>query len=229
MLRAVNSADFTSWSMILGAAQGRAVDRDLFSRRYGPVIRTYLSARWRLDRDAPAVADATNDVFVDCFKENGALTRVDREFVGGFRAFLYGVVRNVALMAERRHARRRDAPGGFAVENIADSEASLSRVFDRAWAESVVQEARDKMGQRATRSETSARRYRALAMRFERGMPPREIAAELDVPVERIYEALREARVEFKAVLLEVMAGYHPRASEAELERHCVELLSALR
>ena len=225
----MDSADFTSWSMILGAAAGRAVDRDLFSRRYGAVIRAYLAARWRVSQDSPGVADATNDVFVDCFKDGGALSRVDPTFAGGFRAFLYGVVRNVALMAERRLARQRDAAGGFAVENLADSEASLSRVFDRAWAEAVVQEARDKMGTRASRSATAARRFRALAMRFEQGMPPREIAVALDEPVELIYEALREARIEFKTTLMEVMAGYHPAASEAELERHGVELLAALR
>lgn len=225
----MDSADFTSWSMILGAAAGRPVERDLFSRRYGAVIRAYLAARWRVAQDSPGVADATNDVFVDCFKDGGALSRVDPTFAGGFRAFLYGVVRNVALMAERRLARQRDAAGGFAVENLVDSEASLSRVFDRAWAEAVVQEARDKMGARASRSAVAARRFRALAMRFEQGMPPREIAVALEEPVERIYEALREARVEFKASLMEVMAGYHPAASEADLERHCVELLAALR
>lgn len=225
----MDSADFTSWSMILGAAAGRPVERDLFSRRYGAVIRAYLAARWRVSKDSPGVADATNDVFVDCFKDGGALSRVDPSFAGGFRAFLYGVVRNVALMAERRIARQRDAAGGFAVEDLADSEASLSRVFDRAWAEAVVQEARDRMGTRASRSPGAARRFRALAMRFEQGMPPREIAAALDEPVERIYEALREARIEFKAMLMEVMAGYHPVANEAELERHCVELLAALR
>ena len=225
----MDSADFTSWSMILGAAAGRPVERDLFSRRYGAVIRAYLAARWRVSTDSPVVADATSDVFLDCFQEGGALSRVDPAFAGGFRAFLYGVVRNVALMAERSHARRRDTASGHAVENLADSEASLSRVFDRAWAEAVVQDARDKMGSRASRSPTAALRFRALAMRFEQGLPPREIAAALEEPVERIYEALREARTEFKAMLMEVMAGYHPAASEAELERHCIELLAALR
>ncbi len=215
----------------MGAAAGRPLDRDVFARSYGPVIRAYLAARWRLAFDHTAVVDATSDVFVECFKGGGALERVDPKSPGGFRAFLFGITRNVALMSERKLARRRDAPAAVEInmDHIADSEATLSHVFDRAWAEAVVQEARARMGERAERSPAAKRRFVALAMRFEQSMPPREIAVATDTSVERVYEVLREAREEFRAVLLEVMAGYHPMASEAEVERLCVELLASLR
>ena len=231
MLPRVNSADVTSWSLILGAAAGQPVDRDTFARRYGPVIRAYLAARWHLAFDHAAVVDSTSDVFVECFKGGGALTRVDPKCPGGFRAFLYGVVRNVALMAERKLARRREVPAANAheLENLADSEASLSRVFDRAWAEAVVNEARAKMSERAERSPAAKRRFAALAMRFEQSLPPRDIAVATDMPVERVYELLREARNEYRVILLEVMAGYHPSCGEAEVERLCGELLASLR
>jgi RNA polymerase sigma-70 factor (ECF subfamily) len=231
MLDLVHSADATSWSLVLGAAAGRPLDREAFARRYGPVIRAYLAARWHLAFDHAAVADGTSDVFVECFKGGGALERVDPKNSGGFRAFLFGIVRNVALMSERKLARRRDAPHAMPLDMdaIADSEATLTRVFDRAWAEAVVSEARARMGERAERSPAARRRFAALAMRFEQNMPPRDIAMATETPVERVYEILRQARDEFRATLLEVMAGYHPTCGEAEVEKLCVELLASLR
>lgn len=224
-------ADVTSWSVILGAAAGQPLDRDVFARRYGPVIRAYLAARWRRPADDAEVADATSDVFVECFKGGGALERVDPASPGGFRAFLYGIARNVALMVERKLARRRDAAGRGNVEMDAlpASEDSLSKAWDRAWAESVVAQARALMQERSTRSPAAARRFEALTLRFEQGQPPRQMAVTMGLPVERLYEVLREARLEYRAVLVEVMAGYHPNSSEAEVERLCVELLSSLR
>ncbi|MEZ5966271.1 MAG: sigma-70 family RNA polymerase sigma factor [Planctomycetota bacterium] len=227
----MNSADVTSWSLILGAAAGKAIDREAFARLYGPVIRSYLAARWHLSFEDAAVVDGTSDVFVECFKGGGALERVDSQRPGGFRAFLYGVVRNVALMTERKLARRRErgTQGSLDFDALPDAEDTLSRVFDRAWAEAVVREARARMAQRAQRSPAASRRLQTLTMRFEQGLAPRHIAAANEVPVERVYELLREARTEFRATLLEVMATYHPNSTEAEVERLCVDLLASLR
>jgi RNA polymerase sigma-70 factor (ECF subfamily) len=227
----VDPADVTSWSVVLGAAAGRPLARDDFARRYGPVIRGYLSARWRLPSGHAEVADATNDVFVECFKGGGALERVNPRSPGGFRAFLYGVVRNVALMAERKLARRRDAAGRSSIDpdSLAADDDSLSRVFDRAWAESVVAEARERMAERSARSAAAGRRFAALGLRFDQGQQPRRMADAMGVPVERVYEILREARAEFRSILIEVLAGYHPGCGEAEVERRCIELLASLR
>jgi RNA polymerase sigma-70 factor (ECF subfamily) len=227
----VNPGEVTSWSVILGAATGAPLEREAFAQRYAPVIRAYLAARWRVPPDHADVADATNEAFVECFKEGGALQRVDPTCAGGFRAFLYGVVRNVALMAERKHARRRDAPGPIEsdLDALAARGESLSRVFDRAWAESVVLEARTRIAERSRRSPAATQRFLVLTMRFEQNLPPRDIAAALQVPVERVYEWLRQARTEFRTALIEVMARCHPGCSEAEVERLCVELLSSLR
>lgn len=220
----------TSWSMVLGAATGELVDREAFSVRYGPVIRAYLAARWHLGVDHDAVADATSDVFVECFKEQGALSRVEPGRPGGFRAFLYGVVKNVALMAERKFARRRDhtSEKDLDLDAFEGSEETLSVVFDRAWAQAVVKEARGRMVRKAERSPAAQRRYEALALRFEQGLPPREISVLMQLPVERVYELLKEGRSDFRTAMLEVMAGYHPGCSEAEVDGHCRELLATL-
>ena len=93
---AAMSSDSTRWTVIRRAAEGVPQARSEFASRYGPVIRAYLGARWRGTTFFHDVDDAAQQVFLDCFKENGALGRVDPERGTGFRPFLYGVVRNVA-------------------------------------------------------------------------------------------------------------------------------------
>ena len=44
--------------MIRGAAEGNAEDRDRFARRYLPVLRIYLRARWRGTPLAPLLEEA---------------------------------------------------------------------------------------------------------------------------------------------------------------------------
>ena len=90
-------ADSTCWTLIRGAAEGREEDREAFARQYLPVVRSYLRVRWQGTPLREEIEDAVQDVFVECFKDNGALGRVDPSRSNGFRAFLHGVVRNVAL------------------------------------------------------------------------------------------------------------------------------------
>ena len=39
--------DETCWTVIKGAASGDQRDQSTFSRKYLPVVRAYLAARWR--------------------------------------------------------------------------------------------------------------------------------------------------------------------------------------
>lgn len=227
---AVHSTDRTSWTLILGAAAGEPLDREAFSQRYAPAIRAYLGARWRSHAQADTVFDASQDVMVECFKDDGALSRVDPQQQGGFRAYLFGIVRNVALMAERRYARRREVDGGahFDADQVRANDATLSFVFDREFARSVTRQARERMARRSVRSPAAEQRYRALALQFEHGVPPREVAAEMDLAPERVYELLKEGRRDYRDSLFEVMRHLHPGATQPELESHCVELLQLL-
>src|SRR6266851_2004218 len=117
----------TCWTMIHGAAAGNAADRDQFARQYAPVVRAYLAARWRNSPRQDDIDDGVQDVFVECFRQSGILDHVDAARPGGFRAFLYGAVRNVALRIEtaRARARERQPADGLALESVADSEVSL--------------------------------------------------------------------------------------------------------
>jgi DNA-directed RNA polymerase specialized sigma24 family protein len=74
------------------------------------VARAYFVARWR---DTPLLQEvdvARQEVLLACLKEGGALTKADEGRRGGFRAFFFGIVRNVALHVERTARRRRDRP-----------------------------------------------------------------------------------------------------------------------
>lgn len=216
--------------MILGAAAGSPPHRETFGRRYAPAICAYLAARWHLAPDSDSVQDACQDVMVECFKAGGALSRADATYRGGFRAYLYGIVRNVALMAERRFARRREVDLGanFDPDAIGSDEPTLSLAFDRAFAIAVTREARELMARRSVRSPVAEQRYRALALQFENGQAPRDLAVAMALPVERVYELLKEARREYREALLDVMGTLHPDSDRAEIERLCVELLQRL-
>jgi DNA-directed RNA polymerase specialized sigma24 family protein len=68
------------------------------------VIR-YLAARWRGSHLRPDLDDAVQEVFVECFRQGGALEAAGDGRVPSFRAFLCGVVRNVAHRFESRPVR----------------------------------------------------------------------------------------------------------------------------
>ena len=96
----------TCWTTVRGAASGCREDREAFARSYIPVVSAYFRARWGGTPLLTEIDDAVQEVFYDCFRSDGALARVDSTRPGGFRAFLFGVVRNIAL--RREDARRRN-------------------------------------------------------------------------------------------------------------------------
>jgi RNA polymerase sigma factor (sigma-70 family) len=216
--------------MILGAAARQPADQERFATVYTPMIKAYLAARWRLPIHHEDVGDASQEVLLQCFRQHGALETVDPAYASGFRAFLYGVTRNVAAMTERKWARRRETQAAHSgVFEKMDDEASLSHVFDRGWAEVVVREARALLHKRALmRGGTPALRARALELRYQGGLPPREIAPRLGLDVKQVYRLLEDGQVDFQDALLEVMASQVPTASQSDLEQKCAELLLLL-
>ena len=85
----------TCWTLIRDAARGQETAQADFARRYQPVVRAYLAARWRGTLRLSELDDATQEVFVDCFRDGGLLGRADPASEGGFRAFLFGAVRRL--------------------------------------------------------------------------------------------------------------------------------------
>jgi RNA polymerase sigma-70 factor (ECF subfamily) len=226
----MDRADSTCWTVIQGAAAGSAADREDFVRRYTPIIRAYIAARWENASHRQELEDGVQEVFLECFRQGGVLERANPVHAGGFRSFLYGVVRNVALRIEARLARHRrsEAPAGFDPENLAADEPSLSAVFDQAWAISLVREAGQLQAERAKpRGEEAVRRVELLRLRFQEGLPIRAIARRWQVEPAVVHHEYAKARQEFKAALLQVLAFHHP-GSAADIEQQCSDLLAIL-
>jgi RNA polymerase sigma factor (sigma-70 family) len=220
-------AQSTWWTQIRVAASGEPVARSAFVRGYEPVVRAYLVARWARTPMRAEVDDAVQDAFLECFREGGALEKADPQ-MGSFRAFLFGVLRNVALRAETRRARRKERPAGsdVAFDAIPSDEASLSVAFERAWARSVMRQAAERQLALAQgRGAPAIRRVELLRLRFEEGLPIREIAARWKDDPALLHREYARARREFRQALVDVV-----REGEvgADAEAECARLIDLL-
>ncbi len=216
----------TRWTVIRGAAEGSTRDREAFARLYLPLARNYLAARWRQSPLQQEIDDAVQEVFVDCFKDDGALERADPGL--SFRSFFYGVIRMVALRHEdRRRRRRRERQPETAFDNEAD-EPSLAAVFDRAWAQSLMEQAAARQRERAERStEDARRRVELLRLRFEEDLPIRQIAALWGLEAAFVHREYAKARREFHEALRDVVALYHAGAP-VQIDAECQRLIGFL-
>jgi len=217
----------TRWSVIHGAAQGNKSDRDEFARRYEGVVHAYLGARWRESPMLQDVDDAVQEVFVNCFREGGVLARVERDRPGGFRAYFFAAIRNVARVFERKHGRERvsPAPTSSAMDRVPADDESIGSALDRAWAQALVNEAREYQAEWARDQGPDAQqRVELLHLRFGEGMPIRDIARLWEAEPAHVHHEYAKARKEFKTALLEVTAFHHP-GSQEEVELECARLL----
>jgi RNA polymerase sigma-70 factor (ECF subfamily) len=219
----------TCWTFIEAAAAGGPAEREAFASCYERAIRAYLTARWCRSSKPFDLDDAVQEVLLECFKRNGVLERADRERSGGFRAFLYGVTRNVARRQEADRFRTQQPQADGVLDSVAADEDSLSLVFDRAWARSLVREAarRHELHARAW-GDAAQRRVYLLRLRFHEGLPIREIAQRWGTDAATLHREYAKARREFRQALLDTVAVHHP-GSRAELEHECANLLALLR
>ncbi len=223
------SGQTTCWTVIRDAAAGDAEARQLFAERYEHIVRAYLRSRWRSSPMLNELDDVIQEVFVESFRDGGVLERVDDDSPGGFRAFFYGVIRNVARRAESRNSRRRDEQPrtGFFNESP-DAEQRLSRVFDREWATSMMREAAARQRDNgALLGSDAVRRLDLLRLRFYEGRPIREIARLWGMDASVVHREYARARKEFRVALGEVV-GYHLPGSAEAVDRECERLLEML-
>ena len=209
----------TCWTVIREAADGRASAQEAFARTYMVAVRTYLKARWSNPVMRGYIDDATQEVFVECFRDNSPLKRVGKDTTSSFRAYLYGLVRNTARQFEKRLASPRNQPGASLSKiEIASDDPSLSMELDRAWARMMIKQAGEKHRENAEQEgESALRRVELLTMRFQRGLPIRHIADEWNVDAAILHREYAKARDEFRAALHEVIRFNHP-GTNAEVE-----------
>lgn len=223
-------ADVTCWTLIESAADGDRVAREEFVQRYLPVVRAYLQARWKSRLSRTEFEDAVQEVFVECLKHEGVLDRNRGRRGSGFRAYLFGAVRNIALRVEETRARKLDAPrtDSFHAEVLPIGDDSASRIFDRAWATEIMREAAAKQAELARAEGPGAlRRVELLRRIFQEGHGIADIAREWDVPAESLHRDYARARRAFADALKEVVA-FHVPESDAAVERECQELMGLL-
>ena len=216
----------TCWTVVRGAADGDAGARHTFADTYLGIVRGFLAARWRGTRLLGLLDDAVQEVFLDLFRGQGALSRLDPERAPSFRAFLFGVARNVALRVEQRAAT--SGAAAVPVEELPAPDQTLSRQFDRAWAGRILQLAAQR--QRAWARPLGAdamRRVELLELRFTDGLAIRAIAERWGEAPERVHREYAKAREEFKQALRAELQ-LHVEAGGDGLERACLDLLAML-
>ncbi|MHC4077217.1 MAG: sigma-70 family RNA polymerase sigma factor [Planctomycetota bacterium] len=222
--------DSTCWDVIVKAAGGDDVQREEFVRRYTPIVVEYLGARWQGTPLMAEVGDAAHEVFVECFRQSGVLERADPSRPGGFRAFFFGVIRNVSRRVEDARGRNRElqqSTGYDPDEREIALETSASRVLDRAWARTILNQAGARYREAAgAEGEEALRRVELLRLRFEEGLPIREIASRWNMDPELLHQQYRRARREFRRHL-EAELDFHG-ASEADKDRQWQEFISLL-
>lgn len=235
----MSSANTTSWSLIRGAADGNSNDRESFAVRYQPVVKAYLAARWNGIVIANDLDDAIQDVFSECFRKGGVLARAESGRPGGFRAFFFGVVKNVAHRYEAREARRpkslkEDSSSHPGQVNAAGRTRELETndtpdsVFELEWARAVMKEAKSIQQERAKRLGGSAiKRLELLALRFEQGLPIREIAKLWGQDPAKLHHQYAKSREEFHNALKQVVSSHFGDSNEP-IDDECQRLLSVL-
>jgi RNA polymerase sigma factor (sigma-70 family) len=222
--------DETCWTLVEGAAQGEPRAREAFARCYLPVVETYLRARWARTSLGASVDDAAQDVFVDFIRPKGALTRAQRDHGnGGFRAFLYGVARNVARRHEagrrRRDGKEQSLPltASFPADDERPAEA-----FDRAWAKAIMRAARELHAADASKQgEEAVEEVELLRLRFQRGLPIREIAARWGREPAAIHRLYGRARRAYTEALHQTVALQMP-GTPVSIRQECRRLLDLL-
>lgn len=221
----------TCWDLVQTAANGHAGSREELTTQYLPVVRDALAARWAAGPLRGEVDDAVQEVFVECFRKGGALQRARPDAGSGFRGFLFGVTRNVALRFERQHMRRLDAAATQELEasKIPGDDVGLSVAFDSAWAGAMVRRARQLQTERANeKGEAARRRVAILELRFQEDLPIREIAQLLEQDPAYVHHQYAQARKEFRTALEDVVREHQQLGPGQAVAAECERLLDLL-
>jgi DNA-directed RNA polymerase specialized sigma24 family protein len=225
----MTESDETCWTMVLAAARGDAPARQAFALLYMDIVRAYLGSRWRGRPLQRRTEDAVQDVFFECFRQGGALDRLERDGDATFRTFLYSIVRNVARRFEERRGE------GVATTALGEEAGLLpamgptpSVAFDQAWARSMVARARERQRREAEAAgPTSLRRIELLDLRLGEDLPIREIAARWQEDAAVLHAEYRQARADFQRAL-RTEVSFQGVRGEAAIEKECLRLLSLL-
>lgn len=218
----------SSWILIHESARGDAQAKEALAARYAAPLHAYFAARWKGHPLTVDVDDAAQEVFVRCFGAADELARNASGIAAGFRAFLFGIARNVAREFETRRERGTSSTRESALDGLPGREKRASAIFDQAWATEIMRQAKARMIEQAESAGGGAlERVELLALRFEEGLPIRDIAARRGQDPALVHRAYARARDEFRQALREVV-GLYVEGPAMAVERECEALLGLL-
>ncbi|MHC5011980.1 MAG: sigma-70 family RNA polymerase sigma factor, partial [Planctomycetota bacterium] len=123
-------------------------------------------------------------------------------------------------------SKERQVGSGLDPSDRPADEQSLGAVFDRAWARALLREAAARQRREAEhKGEAAVERIELLRLRFEDGLPIREIARRWSTDASRLHHVYATARKEFLRCLEGVVRYHHPGATSDEAEQECRRLL----
>ena len=176
-----------------------------------------------------ALDHAAQEVFVECFRQGGALERLEPDRPGAFAPSSTAWCGSWPSAPSRPGAREEQAPpDGYDPRQVAADDTRLSRP-STAWPGALMAEAAVRHAADAERAGAAAvSRVELLRLRFHDGLPVREIARRRGCDPDAVHREYARARQEFRAALAAVVAFHHP-GTPAEVERTCAELLALLK
>jgi RNA polymerase sigma factor (sigma-70 family) len=226
----------TRWSQVMAAGNGdtgaRSALESLCRAYRGPV----LSFVRHLGHGPGEAEDLTQQFFVH-FLEHRVHAAADRER-GRFRTLLRSALRNF-LIEQHEHAHAAKRGGGRVLEALDETHERVlaeerrdapDRVFDRAWAATVIDRAADRMRRDAVRAGKGALfdRLREFLLESPQGDDYAEIARELDVRPNQLAVTVHRMRAKLRdclrAELLETVSSHDGLREELEALR---EVLAA--
>jgi hypothetical protein len=131
-------------------------------------------------------------------------------------------------LESRNAASPRQIEDNVELEAIVAEEASLSVQFDRAWARAMMRQAAEvQEANAAATGDAATRRVELLRLRFQEGLPIRDIASRWNEDAATVHREYAKARNEFKEALVYVVSFHHPGTSD-DVQRECKLLLQIL-
>ncbi|MCA8957644.1 MAG: sigma-70 family RNA polymerase sigma factor [Planctomycetes bacterium] len=219
------------WRMIAAAAAGDPEARAAFVEAFQPTIRAALERDLKGHLGQPDVIDdLVQEVFVECFKQGGALQRADP--TRDFKSFLLGIVANIRRRAWEVHTRRRLEQEGEPHELPDDSGVSVT--LDRRYAKELFRAALEHVKQRAVSARgRSFNAHDLLIRRYRDDEAPRAIAASIrsdggECTAKQVSDAAGKAKDEFRDALETELRARHPDCSAEEISRMGAELLTLI-
>ncbi|MCR9244706.1 MAG: hypothetical protein NXI31_06725 [bacterium] len=175
-----------------------------FCEHYLPIVKRHLRALWRDSTMDANVDDATQDVFVECLRSNGALSRLDVGRGHGLAAYVRGITRNIAARLGRRRARecRRCYLSNDLVSHTPDRTPDGLELLDRTCSATAVREAVARLDREPAVPGHSLGEL--VRLHFGGNQPVREIAKGWEVRPARVHEARRRACQHLRKLLLRV-------------------------